>query len=44
MSMAGVKQGCKAEVGADAVNGTIDTMTNVAVFFLLLAKLLRTNI
>ncbi len=44
MSMAKVKQGCKAEVGLDAVNGTIDTMTNVAVFFLLLAKLLRINI
>lgn len=44
MSMAGVQHGCKAEVGSDAVNGTIDTMTNVTVFFLLLAKSLTLNI
>ena len=29
MLMAEVKQRCKGEVGSDAVNGTIDTMTKV---------------
>ena len=42
--MAAVEQGCKAEAGLDAMNGTIDSITNTAVFFSLQTEFLRINI
>ena len=42
--MAAVEQECKAEAGLDAVNGTIDSMTNTAVFFSLQTGFLRENV
>jgi hypothetical protein len=44
MLIAIVEQGCKAEAVLNAVNRTIDSITNTAVFFSLQTGFLRRNV